>query len=500
MTQVHRAAGLALALTSATAAAAHADVTPAEVWESWRAAYAAAGVTVTPGSEQSADGTLTLTDVAFSASAPDTELSGSIPRIVLDDNGDGTVTITMSPDYSLRVQTAPAEGPATDMHLDVATTDMALTASGTPDAITYAYVMPRLTLDIADRAEPGSGMRGTLTIEDGKGTSTLSATDSGHSFAYDLAAARLRTDLTVTPPDQPGGKVDMTLSYADLAAASEGDLGAGLSLNTGTAALPEGATVSGTVRLGAGELRMTVADPENGETRLTSASESGSLDFANEGVMVNYQAASEGVTFALSGDSVPVPEVGGAARRVGFTLRAPMGATPNPRDLELGVELAGLTLSDSLWSMVDPESKLSHEPATLQLDLSGKGRLLRDPSAAPETPGAPPAEIQSLDLNRLMLDLLGARLDGSGSFSFDNSAPGVAPGLPAADGSLDLKLTGAMGLLDTLVQMGFVAQNQAAGARLMLGLFTTPAGEDTVTSKIEVTRDGAISANGQRLK
>jgi hypothetical protein len=34
----------------------------------------------------------------------------------------------------------------------------------------------------------------------------------------------------------------------------------------------------------------------------------------------------------------------------------------------------------------------------------------------------------------------------------------------------------------------------------MLGMFTTAVGDDQLTSRIEVTPDGALLANGQRLQ
>ena len=46
-----------------------------------------------------------------------------------------------------------------------------------------------------------------------------------------------------------------------------------------------------------------------------------------------------------------------------------------------------------------------------------------------------------------------------------------------------------------------VPEEQAAGARMMMGLFAVPGdGEDTLTSTIEVKGDGQILANGQRIK
>ena len=49
--------------------------------------------------------------------------------------------------------------------------------------------------------------------------------------------------------------------------------------------------------------------------------------------------------------------------------------------------------------------------------------------------------------------------------------------------------------------MGLLPEDQAMGARMMMGMFAvTGQGEDTLTSKIEVTGDGQVKANGQRLR
>ena len=55
-------------------------------------------------------------------------------------------------------------------------------------------------------------------------------------------------------------------------------------------------------------------------------------------------------------------------------------------------------------------------------------------------------------------------------------------------------------LLEKLIQMGFVSEDDAMGARMMMGMLAVPAGEDTLTSKIAINDEGHISANGQRLK
>ena len=108
---------------------------------------------------------------------------------------------------------------------------------------------------------------------------------------------------------------------------------------------------------------------------------------------------------------------------------------------------------------------------------------------------AMPGELEQLSLNELKLSAVGAELTGTGAATFDNSA-----GTPKPVGAIDLKLVGANALIDKLVAMGLIPEDQAMGARMMMGMFGQAAGEDTLTSKIEFKEDGGIYANGQRIQ
>ena len=79
--------------------------------------------------------------------------------------------------------------------------------------------------------------------------------------------------------------------------------------------------------------------------------------------------------------------------------------------------------------------------------------------------------------------------------TFDNSS-----GTPKPLGAVDMQLVGGNALIDKLVGMGLVPEDQAMGARMMMGLFAVPTGEDQLTSKIEFKEDGGVYANGQRIQ
>lgn len=74
-------------------------------------------------------------------------------------------------------------------------------------------------------------------------------------------------------------------------------------------------------------------------------------------------------------------------------------------------------------------------------------------------------------------------------------------GVPQPVGGIDLTLVGGNALIDKLVAVGLVPEQQAMGARMMLGLLAVPGDTpDTLNSKIEINEMGHILANGQRIQ
>ena len=121
-------------------------------------------------------------------------------------------------------------------------------------------------------------------------------------------------------------------------------------------------------------------------------------------------------------------------------------------------------------------------------------KLCSPPSAQAASP-VPPVQIDSLNVKKLQLTAAGAELTGAGALTFDN-----ATATPMPLGAIDLKLSGANKLMDGLVAMGVMPQDQVMFAKMMMGMYAVPAGEDLFTSKIEFKEGGRILANGQPIK
>jgi hypothetical protein len=238
------------------------------------------------------------------------------------------------------------------------------------------------------------------------------------------------------------------------------------------------------------------------EMRAEGKADGGDFAVAMDAARFAYRTGTKGFDITIEGPDMPFPalRIQLAELALGFLL--PVAETAEPADFSALFRVVELVLPDDLWAMVDPMGSLKRETVTTILDAAGKLRLTGDLFAPEAMMGAaPPGELHALDIRELQLKASGADLTGAGSFTFDNSDLETFDGLPRPTGAIDLRLVGGNALLDTLASMGMIPEDQMMGARMMLGLFARPGdGPDTLVSRIEVTPDGALLANGQRLR
>jgi hypothetical protein len=335
-------------------------------------------------------------------------------------------------------------------------------------------------------------MNGQYVFTEGD-TPTISSRMNAGSLNVDVAAK------------EPGGSgtLDLSIVMADIAANSDGTMMMG-NMQDMAAMLASGFFTDADISHGAATYTIDFQDKRN-SFAFDGKSDTGRLAVALNSEALSYEAATKGFSFTMSGSDIPLPEVAASFVELGIGFMMPVGKSDVPQDFGAQITLDGMSVSDMIWGMIDPGAQLPHDPATIIADLTGTANWffnIMDPKAQAEIGiGAMPGEIHALDINEVRVAVGGAELTASGGFTFDNSDLETFGGIPAPTGSVDLKLVGGNGLMDKLVAMGLLPQDQAMGARMMLGLFARPGeGEDTLVSKIEVSGDGAISANGQRLQ
>ncbi|WP_210529266.1 DUF2125 domain-containing protein [Rubellimicrobium arenae] len=497
------ATALLLALGAGPALA---DVTAQQVWDDWKAQMGVYGQdAISIGSESQQGSVLTVTDLGFNVTGEDgSTASGTLGQLVFTENGDGTVTVTMSEEYPITITTpanAETGSQASEVALALRQNGLSMKVSGQPGAMTYDVAAARYALELDSVKEAGTEVpaEGLLAFNDVSGTYT-STTGTTRDMTYDLTAASM--DLLVDATNTEDGSHFMMSGKVNTVATK-----ATASMPLDPAADPEmmlmnGMAVDGGYTTANGSYMFEVTDatgPTNGS--FTTQGSQMSFKLSRDAVAYNGQATN--VALDVTSAAMPMP-IKASLAQYGFNFEMPLAKSTAPAPWAMGINLTDLALNEEVWSMFDPQGILPHDPASLVMDLTGTATMLfdvADPSQAEAMAASPmPAQINSANINALNVDFGGAQVTGSGAFTFDNSDMTTFPGMPRPTGAVDLRLDGVNGLIDKLVQMGLLPQDQVMGARMMLGAFTTPVGDDQLTSRIEVTPDGQLLANGQRLQ
>ncbi|HEY9039462.1 MAG TPA: DUF2125 domain-containing protein [Roseovarius sp.] len=495
-------AGAILCITAGTAIA---DVTPAQVWNDWKATMTGYGFAVT-ANETPAGSDLKLSDIVLSMDAPedgaDTEVT--FPELMLSDNGDGTVSITFPESMPLSVS---VEGPEpVSFDLIYTTADMDMTVSGDEAEMIYAYTAGSVGVameNLVAEGEPVDFGAASIAMQDVTGRTVITAGDLRQSDQQ-ISSGPVTYEIAAIDPEDPASKLNMTGQIDSIQMLSVVAIPEGMGMTDMAAALAGGFAVDGSYAFGPGSSAFEITE-EDAVTQGTSTSSGGTLSVNMNEDGVQYGGTSNDVAVEITSPDLPFP-VAMAMKEAKFALDVPIAKKEEAQDFALTFVLGDLTVSDAIWALFDPQSKLPRDPATLALEMTGKARVmanLMDPAQmeAVEEGTQVPAELDALSLDRVLLRLAGAELTGEGDLTFDNTDKVSYGGMPKPVGDIALKLTGANALLDKLVAMGLLPEEQVMGTRMMMSMFTVPGeGEDTLTSKIEFNEEGQVLANGQRLK
>ena len=500
--------GLALPL-AVMSQAALADLTPSEVWGDWRQYMEGMGYGI-DASESQNGSVLTVADIRLNMVMPENAgaMSMTLGTLEFVQNGDGTVSVVMPGELPITVNIAPEGGaePVT-VSMRYSQTDHAMTASGSPQEMVYDYSAGTVAFTL-DQLQVGSETYGQENakvniIGTGFSSSTTMAIAEIRSYQQTGKIDSIQYDIAINNPTEPA-KVKMNGSVANLTMDGGGIIPLVISDAADMAAmLKAGFDVSGLIAYGAGSTQMDVEDPENGNFSMSTTSDGGDLGIKMGADGLAYNGSQNNMAITANVAGLPFP-IDMSMVKGAFNLSMPVSKSEDPQDFAFGITLGEFKMSDVIWSIFDPAGQLPRDPATMVVDLSGKAKLLvdfLDPDAAAQLASEQPGEVQSLTVNKLQLDAAGAKLDGAGDFTFDNTDMTTFPGMPKPVGAVDLSLVGGNGLLDKLVAMGLLPEDQAMGARMMMGLFAVPGSEpDTLNSKIEFTEEGQVLANGQRIK
>ena len=485
---------------------AWADLTAQDVWSDWRAYLSSVGYEISATEAMSGD-TLTVSDMSMSMSIPEMDggVTMSADTITFKENGDGTVQITMPATIPLMV-TGTEEGESFSVQVDISQTGYAMTASGDPSKLTYAYTAASVAVKLASVLADGEDMSDNVQVEMSMSNVSSSSTMTGGDIrAYDQRMSGDGITYSFSFND-PEGTDNAAMSGMLTGVRLEGSstIPSDMDPDNMRSMLDAGFKFDGAFSYSSG--KTDLAGTDDGESfQFASASQGGDLRVAMDPNRIIYDVNQSQTAINVAGAEIPFP-IALEMAKTGFHMLLPVAKTDAEQDFEFSFTLGDFTMSEMIWGIFDPGGTLPRDPATITVDLVGKAKVLIDflsPEFA-EDMGmdvANPGELNAVTVRSLLLSAIGAELSGSGDFTFDNTDLQTFDGMPKPTGAVDLKLVGANGLIDNLISMGLVSDQDAMGARMMMGMLAVPGeGEDTLTSKIEINDQGHIIANGQRIQ
>ncbi len=499
---------LALYLVPSVARAA---MTPQEAWEFVLSLNAGYGVTMESAARDEGPDELILHDVSYAMPLPGGTLEGSIGEIRLTRVEGGDILFEMSAQHMMRLQVvADDQSPPLVADVLMETPGLSISLAGTPDDALIDYFAPAITLSL-DGIESGANRLPLQAVVDLEG---LEMTYRVAGEGPTAVARETITDGTIAAAGfvvslaKPGGdgQFDAEGAFVEIGFSGSGASGqqpVDLAETTLPELLRQGFESDLSLSHTGSDLSFSLVDgTANAAGHVTS--DNGRLDLSLSQAGLRYAGATEAIAASFESSELPMPPVSAQAEALEFSVGLPVQKSDTPEDVDILVDVAELSLADPIWQMLDPMGVLPREPASLVIDMAAKANWFGDILEEPEAIGAigPEAgEIHALDVRRIRLRAAGADLTGAGSFTFDNKTPSpFGPG-PKPVGHAQLRLDGAEALLQNLTRMGLLPQQQAMMAQMMLGMFgRTVEGEDAVTSEIEITPDGGILANGQRVQ
>lgn len=404
----------------------------------------------------------------------------------------------------------------------VANEDITIREDG--DAMVYTYLLPKLDVTVA-QIELNNGRvitnPATIAIANLKGNDRVEGTDT-QKIVQSASADSVTFNLDVSGNDGESGKGQFVLTGLSMNSDSVLPTGDAAASGDLMAMLKAGMTAKGDLKFASlvGNLDMVTKD-EEGQNRPVGLKFNGAesaLTFAMDAARIVYTGSNGASTAEMTIPEVPVP-VGYGIGNATFNLDFPIAVAEQPQNFNVSYKLHGLTLTDSVWGLFDANNALPHDPANLEVDLAGKVKVLRDffdtstldAAARMEDPNltdeeraalmeemmAPPADVREVTINKVALDLMGAKADVTGKLAAPETGDMQTP-----VGTISGKFEGVNGLLDKLGAAGLVPAEQMMGVKMMLQMFAKadPQNPELLTTELEFNEQGQIFANGQQVK
>lgn len=504
--------------------AAFADVKPADYWNALSELIGATGGQLS--AQVAEDGaTTTYGNIVINYGLPESAGSFAIfaGSVFVTENGDGTLSLQYPETVPIMLN-GGFEDEAFFARMTFSGMDSVATVSGTPDEIVMSSSFSDVTFTLDDfgyKDEWDSFSKSDLAAAE------LTGTISGGSSTTVISLGDL---ITITSQSQSGPtNVSYNFEFdgakvsgTEYVGESSGDMSlslipGGFDLLAINDALKSGFGFSLTSETSeTRSIQQIVSDYDADTSTLTNAGQQAAeFAFDADGITLSFDA--DDFEVSVAEQSLGTNFAFGIAG-MGMALDIPIMASTETQDLRFAAEMTDLVIDETTISMfemfasMDPEfqglpsearSYLS-EPMSLEYDIAAKVALGFDvfDFEVYETidPDNPPIDVTTLIINRLFLKAFGAMFDAGGAFEVDLSDFETYGDFPKLVGDATATVTGLNTVLDTLTELGIVSPDELMPVRMGIGMFTTVSGDDELTSTVELTEEGQVFVNGQRMK
>ena len=513
MTSILKSILLATFVITFPGVKALADVTSQQVWDGLRTAMVASGFKLR--ASETRNGTrLTIGDLQINKrfQDPGSDASGTISLSVSSlqflDKGNGKVNIVFPEKIPVILRSNSPNDGAFEMQLNLTQRNLVITASGKPDELRHDYAAETVGLNLGkfvlDGTEvPGTDVLAELDIHDITGTS-IRALRTDRNYTQNLSIGRMSYQGSMSIPSAAETRYNFSGQTTGLEFTGTTALPVILNWSDPLAVLTAGASFDADWRYDRAEGDMSSV--EGGEKfQQSSEITAGSGRLALDKQRLLYKTKSAQSNLFLVMDALPFP-ISLSLAKAAANVLLPLNANPTAQPFNLGLSLSDFVMSDMMWALFDYEEILPRDPISLGLEVSGKIKLVHD-IFSPEfiealgQDNSIPFELEHIDIGQLHLAGAGAALEGAGRFEFDNSDFETFEGLPRPMGRFETELKGGNRLLDQLIDIGLLPKSEAMAMRMMLSMFTVPGeGNDILKMLLEVTQEGRILSNGQRIR
>ncbi|SMY08320.1 DUF2125 domain-containing protein [Flavimaricola marinus] len=487
---------------------AAAQITAEDVMANSDALYAAYGAT--RSASTSRDGavvTVTAESIDWALPMGIGELSVTLSDYTLEENSDGSVSIVYPAGFSARLSgRIPGEGDGSIV-MEIGPDAITTLASGDPGAISYSTRTEAVVMTMGEAQVSGAPdieVNMTLAIDSSE-TLTRVLEDSLTVVFSESSIGAMTTDFSMQSGDdfstRSEGRYGPSTSTINM-----GLIPGGASLlNLGTA-LRDGMYITGGSTSTGNETFTESFASGNLVDRQTISTGPGEARFSFDQNGISVFGASSNLLANIEQPLVMSPEIGFDVAEFSGGFELPLLADTGAQDFSFQLSLNDLRLGPSIWNLFDPDKALDRSPGDFSIVIEGSAINKVDWLDILSLEGLNfdnelPIDVTSVSLSDLTVAGLGARISGQGAFTFDAGDTVTYPGMPRPTGEAALEASGLNGMIEALADLGLIPTDALFGLRMGLGMVTVPGdGPDTQVSRIELTQDGKIIANGQQLR